>query len=119
MIWKRAPPGSDNGRCRQHNRAVDGNRDDVPREKTHSRLSRQCPVPPCCPGSGMAGATRIPDQPPFHSDLLPAPQSDPAVMGFDASTRDPQSVPRDLQRLLSIGSAFLTPGGTEKLGRLL
>ena len=49
---------SDNGRCRQHNRAVDGNRDDVPHEKTHSRLSRQCPVPPCCPGSGVAPVSR-------------------------------------------------------------
>jgi len=41
---------SDNGRCRQHDRALDGDRDDVPHEKTHSRLSRQCQVPPCCPG---------------------------------------------------------------------
>jgi hypothetical protein len=46
-------------------------------------------------------------------------QSHRAVMGIDASTRDPQSVLRDLQRLLSIGPAFPAPGGTKKLGHLL
>ena len=63
--------------------------------------------------------TRVPDQGALHSELLPAPRSDRAVMGTDASTRDPQPKPRDLQRLLPIRSAFPARGGAEKLGRLL
>ena len=55
----------------------------------------------------MAGQTRVPDQGALHSELLPAPRSDRAVMGTDASPRDPQPKPPELQRLLPIRSAFL------------
>src|SRR5256885_4565366 len=67
----------------------------------------------------MAGQTRVPDQGALHSELLPAPRSDRAVMGTDASPRDPQPKPPELQRLLPIRSAFPARGGAEKLGRLL
>ena len=61
----------------------------------------------------------MPDQGPLHSDLLPAPFSDRALVGIDAQKRDPQSLLRDLQRFLPIRSAFSTRGSAEKLGRLL
>src|ERR1700720_4141452 len=67
----------------------------------------------------MAGQARVPDQGALHSELLPAPRSDRAVMGADASSRDPQPKPPELQRLLPIRSAFPARGGAEKLGRLL
>src|SRR5271157_2928166 len=67
----------------------------------------------------MAGQARVPDQGALHSELLPAPRSDRAVMGADASPRDPQPKPPELQRLLPIRSAFPARGGAEKLGRLL
>src|SRR5437016_14439702 len=67
----------------------------------------------------MAGQTRVPDQGALHSELLPAPRSDRAVMGTDASPRDPQPKPPELQRLLPTRSAFPARGGAEKLGRLL
>src|SRR3984893_11057941 len=67
----------------------------------------------------MAGQTRVPDQGALHSELLPAPRSDRAAMGADASPRDPQPKLPELQRLLPIRSAFPAHGGAEKLGRLL
>src|SRR5580704_5623036 len=67
----------------------------------------------------MADQARVPDQGALHSELLPAPRSDRAVMGADASPRDPQPKPPELQRLLPIRSAFPARGGAEKLGRLL
>src|SRR6202040_1527124 len=67
----------------------------------------------------MAGQARVPDQGALHSELLPAPRSDRAVMGADASSRDPQPKPPELQPLLPIRSAFPARGGAEKLGRLL
>src|SRR5947209_1744106 len=90
-----------------------------PTKRLISRLSRQCQVPSCPARSGMAGQTRVPDQGALHSELLPAPRSDRAAMGTDASTRDPQPRLRDLQRLLPIRSVFPARGGAEKLGRLL
>src|SRR5256885_5064883 len=67
----------------------------------------------------MAGQTRVTDQGALHSELQPAPRSDRAAMGADASPRDPQPKPPELQRLLPIRSAFPARGGAEKLGRLL
>src|SRR5437016_7713541 len=81
----------------EHDRAVDGDHVDVSHQAAHSRLSRQCQVSSRCDRSGLAGATWVPDQAALHSELLPAPRSDRALVGIDASTRDPQPLPCDLQ----------------------
>src|SRR5207253_525431 len=59
---------------------------------------------------------RVPGQASLHTELLPAPRSDRALVGIDASIRHPQSLLRDLQRVLPIHSEFPAPRGTEKLG---
>ena len=52
-------------------------------------VPRQCQIPSCEIGSGMAGAARVPDQTSLHPGLLPAPQPNRTTMGVDAQAHHP------------------------------
>jgi transposase len=63
----------------------------------HPCLSRQRALSSRQAGAGMACATRVPDQAAFHPVLLPASQSDRAVVGPHAQKRHAQQMLRHMR----------------------
>ena len=86
-------------------------------DDAHPCLSRQCALPSRQAGAAMAGAARLPHQAAFHSELLPASQSDRAAMGPDAQKRYAQQHVRSspTRRSVSCANKFLAIGRTSAI----
>src|SRR6516162_11149389 len=67
----------------------------------------------------MAGAARLPRQAAFHSELLPASQSDRAAMGPDAQKRYAQQMLRNLCAVRRCDARFPARTSSSQLGALL
>src|SRR5262249_27714625 len=67
----------------------------------------------------MAGAARLPHQAAFHSELLPASQSDRAAMGPDAQKRYAQQMLCNLCAIRRRGARFPARTSSSQLGALL
>jgi transposase len=83
------------------------------------RLSRQCALSSRQAGSGLARPAGLPDQAAFHSDLLPASQSDRKVVGPHAQKRHPQQNLCDLRPIRRRGARFPARQSSPQLGRIL
>src|SRR6516165_7609226 len=67
----------------------------------------------------MAGAARLPHQAAFHSELLPASQSDRAAMGPDAQKRYAQQMLCNLRAVRRRDARFPARTSSSQLGALL
>src|SRR6516164_2986085 len=67
----------------------------------------------------MAGAARLPHQAAFHSELLPASQSDRAAMGPDAQKRYAQQMLCNLRTVRRRDARFPARTSSSQLGALL
>src|SRR6476659_1799366 len=67
----------------------------------------------------MACSTRVPDQAAFHPVLLPASQSDRAVVGPHAQKRHAQQMLRNLRPIRQCDAWFPTRNSSPKLAQSL